>query len=463
MYPEYAFMQFKILLVWMCIGFESAIAQDGWKELFNGRDLKGWKQLGGTAKYYIDKGILVGETVFNSPNSFLVTEEHYGDFILEFEVMIDADINSGVQIRSNSLKEYQDGRVHGYQIEVDPSPRAFSGGLYDEAGRLWLYPISRNPKASMAYRHAQWNVYHIEAIGNEINTWVNGIHCARLAGNLTAKGFIGLQIHSIEHERLVGAKVKWRNLKIRTRNFDGAVWNRDLEVPEISYMNNELTDWEKRKGWRLLWDGKTSAGWMSARSGQFPAAGWVIKDGVLTIQAADGGESTGPGDIITTDQFNDFELELEFKITAGANSGIKYFVDPALNKSAGSAIGCEFQLLDDEKHPDAKLGVMGNRTLGSLYDLIPAENLSVRGRPKQFKGIGHWNHARIVSKNGRVEHWLNQEKVVEYDRFSQMFKALVNNSKYKQWENFGRWPQGHILLQDHGNEVSFRSIKIKEL
>lgn len=457
-------MRFKnILLVLMCIGFESAIAQDGWIDLFNGKDLKSWRQLGGTAKYYVDKGLLVGEAVSHSPNSFLVTEEHFGDFILEFEVYLDADINSGVQIRSNSLKEYQNGRVHGYQVEVDPSPRAFSGGVYDEADRLWLYPISRNPKASSAYRHAQWNVYHVEAIGDEINTWINGIHCARLVDNHTAKGFIGLQVHAIDNEKLVGTKIKWRNLKIRTGNFGDSAWSRDPQVPEISYLNNELTDWERKKGWRLLWDGKSSSGWTSARTGQFPATGWGIKDGVLTVQATDGGEATGPGDIITTGQFSDFELELEFRITPGANSGIKYFVDPALNKSSGSAIGCEFQILDDEKHPDAKLGVMGNRTVGSLYDLIAAENLSVPGRPKQFKGVGQWNHARIVSKVGRVEHWLNHEKIVEYDRFSQMFKALVNYSKYRQWENFGRWPQGHILLQDHGNEVSFRSIKIREL
>ena len=216
-------------------------------------------------------------------------------------------------------------------------------------------------------------------------------------------------------------------------------------------------------GWKLLWDGNTTNGWRGARSEQFPDHGWVIRDGNLTIEGTSGRESAGPGDIITRDQYANFILELEFMITAGANSGIKYFVDPELNKTAGSAIGCEFQILDDQNHADAKLGVNGNRTLASLYDLITAENYSLPGRSKQFKGINQWNKAMIISKNGRVEHWLNNEKVLEYDRFSHMFRALVAYSKYKQWPGFGQWPKGHILLQDHGHTVHFRSIKILEL
>ena len=449
-------------VLFLCFSI-AGVAQDQWTNLYH-KSLKGWKQLGGEARYVAEDGEIIGTAVKNSPNSFLTTTETYGDFILEFELYTNSQLNSGVQIRSNSQADYRQGRVHGYQVEIDPSDRGFSGGIYDESRRGWLYPLSRNEKARTALKMGTWNKIRIEAIGNEINTWINGIQCARLADDMTASGFIALQVHSISDDSgLEGAEVRWRNIRIATRDLDQYRWDVDPQVPQISYLVNDLTQWEKDHGWRLLWDGQTAEGWRGAKLDGFPERGWEMNDGVLTVLATDGGESTGPGDIVTTRNYSDFELELEFKLTEGANSGIKYFVDPSLNKGAGSAIGCEFQLLDDAKHPDAKMGVNGNRTLGSLYDLITATNLSVPGRGKQFKGIGQWNKARIVSKDGKVEHWLNNEKVVAYDRFSQMFEALVAYSKYADWENFGRWPEGSILLQDHGDEVSYRSIKIREL
>jgi hypothetical protein len=371
-------------------------------------------------------------------------------------------MNSGVQIRSNSLPEYSNGRVHGYQVELDPSPRAFSGGIYDESRRGWMYPLSRNPKARAAFQNGKWNKFHIEAIGNTLKVWLNGVQCTNLVDDMTASGFIGLQVHGIGNPEHANKEIRWKNLRILESDFDNHTWKEDPEVPQLSFLVNQLTQYEKRKGWRLLWDGKTTNGWRSAKSNNFPESGWEIKDGVLTILATDGAEATGPGDIITEEQFSDFELELEFNITKGANSGIKYFVDPELNKQVGSAIGCEFQILDDQNHPDAKQGVNSNRTVASLYDLIKAENLSIPGRGKQFKGVGAWNKARIVSRNGKVEHWLNGEKTVAYDRWSQMFKALVAYSKYKVWPEFGQWAKGHILLQDHGDTVHFRSIKIRE-
>jgi hypothetical protein len=190
-----------------------------------------------------------------------------------------------------------------------------------------------------------------------------------------------------------------------------------------------------------------------------------MENGVLTVEKSGGAESANGGDIVTNKKYKDFILEVDFRITEGANSGIKYFVDPDLNTGAGSAIGCEFQILDDKNHPDARLGIPGTRTLASLYDLIKADAL-LYGQdniPKRFNGVGRWNRARILVRGSKVVHYLNGIKVVEYERGTQMWKALVAYSKYKDWPAFGEAERGHILLQDHGDEVSFKNIRILEL
>jgi hypothetical protein len=221
--------------------------------------------------------------------------------------------------------------------------------------------------------------------------------------------------------------------------------------------DNTLSQKEKSEGWVLLWDGKTTKGWKGAFQDNFPEKGWKIDDGELIVLKSDGGESTNGGDIITTEYYDNFELTLEVKLTPGANSGVKYFVDPTYLVPKGSAKGLEFQLLDDERHPDAKNGRDGNRTIGSLYDLITAD------RNKKPSAIGEWNKVRIVSNKMKVEHWLNGMKVVEYERGSQAFRDLVALSKYKDIPEFGLKPTGPILLQDHGDEVHFKNIKIRKI
>jgi 3-keto-disaccharide hydrolase len=220
---------------------------------------------------------------------------------------------------------------------------------------------------------------------------------------------------------------------------------------------NTLTDAERAQGWRLLWDGHTSRGWRSAKGPGFPKQGWEMKEGILSVVETGGAESQAGGDIVTEETFAAFDLRVDFRLTPGANSGIKYYVDTELNKAEGSAIGLEYQLLDDARHPDAKEGRNGNRTLASLYDLIPA------AAGKKPNRIGEWNEARIVSTGRQVEHWLNGEKVLEYERGSEEFRRLVAASKYKVWPGFGERPSGNILLQDHGNRVDFRNVKIRVL
>ena len=451
-------IEFLVLLFVSCFAVS---AQDNWEVLFNGKDLSNFHQLNGDASYKILNHELIGTSKLGIPNSFMATKKTYGDFILEFDVFVENGLNSGVQFRSLSTPDYRDGRVHGYQCEIETSARKWAGGVYDEARNGWLYPLARNPKGQNAFKPGEWNHYRIEAIGSNIRTWINDVQCANLVDDTTAEGFIAFQVHSIHDNSLEGKIVKWKNVKIKTADLENSRKQVDSGVPEISYLNNQLTADETRKGWRFLWDGKTTDGWRGAKLDKFPEKGWEMNDGVLTVLSSGGAESRNGGDIVTVKSFSNFELSVDFKMTEGANSGIKYFVDSELNKGEGSAIGMEFQVLDDKKHPDAKKGTNGNRTVGSLYDLIRAEN-NGSSRGKNFKGVNTWNNARIVVKDGHVEHWLNHVKVVEFNRFSQVFRALVDNSKYEKWKDFGQIPEGLILLQDHGDRVSFKNIKVRE-
>ncbi|MDG2108662.1 MAG: DUF1080 domain-containing protein [Flavobacteriaceae bacterium] len=438
-------------------------AQDvGWKNLLQNNKLDNFKQLNGEAEFKLENGILVGISKLNTPNSFLATKKRYSDFILEFEVKVDFGLNSGVQFRSESISTYMDGRVHGYQCEIETSQRKWAGGIYDEARRGWLYPLTRNKKGQDAFVNGTWNAYRIEAIGSEIITYVNGIQASNLIDEVTSEGFIAFQVHGISNPKDEGKKVKWRNIRVLTVDLENNRMISSNLAPQISYLENKLTKEEKRLGYRMLWDGKSIQGWRGVKLKDFPKKGWVIENGILTVEASNGAESKNGGDIVTLETFRNFELNIDFLLTESANSGIKYFVKPDLNKEDGSAIGLEFQILDDQKHPDAKMGKNGNRTVGSLYDLIRAENKTSGSRGKNFKGIDQWNNARILVKGGKVEHWLNHVKVVEFNRFSQVFKALVEKSKYEKWDGFGRWPDGVILLQDHGDKVSFKNIKIRE-
>lgn len=209
--------------------------------------------------------------------------------------------------------------------------------------------------------------------------------------------------------------------------------------------HNTLTKKERKAGWQLLWNGKDLSGWKSNSPNGDMNKGWKAVDGELVIMAG-----SGAGDIITEKRYHDFELSIDFKITEGANSGIKYFI------GENGSIGCEFQILDDENHPDAKMGFNGNRRLGSLYDLIPADGWALVAKRD-------WNTARIVVRGNHVEHWLNGVKILEYEKNNDMWDTIVSHSKFAKVENFAGGDGGHILLQDHNDEVHYRNLKIREL
>ena len=209
---------------------------------------------------------------------------------------------------------------------------------------------------------------------------------------------------------------------------------------------NTLADSEKSDGWKLLFDGKSSAGWVGLNAKTFPAKGWSIEDGALHHAKGAGG-----GDIVTTDSFEDFELVWEWKVGEGGNSGLKYNL-PVPTKG----VGCEYQLLDDAKHPDAKLHD-GTRTTGSLYDVLAAP------ADKKINPAGQWNSSRVLVKGNHVEHWLNGAKTVEFEMSGDELKTAIAASKFKATAGFGMKTKSPILLQDHGDEISVRDMKIRAL
>lgn len=226
-------------------------------------------------------------------------------------------------------------------------------------------------------------------------------------------------------------------------------------VPQESNADNVLTDREKKEGWKLLFDGKTSTGWMNAKTKKFPVGGWEIKNGMLTMNPETKG-TNGGGDIVTTEKFRNFELKVDFRYATGGNSGIKYFVDTEADNGSRASIGCEYQILDDLENPDAKAGIEGNRRLAGLYDLIAAKDV-------RDYGAGQWNQATIIVNSRQVQHWLNGFLTVEYERGTPLWRELVSKSKFKDFSDFGEIPEGRILLQEHGTLISFKNIKIREI
>jgi hypothetical protein len=437
------------IVTFQLLGGVAHAADDAeWQALFDGKSLNGWRQVNGSASYDVVDGEIVGTTRTGSPNSFLATEKTYGDFVLEFEVkQTVGPTNSGVQFRGQSKPDVMQGRVYGPQMDLDPSDRQWTGGIYDEAASGWWYPGSLNPQPGL-YKMDAWNQVRIEAIGSSMRTWVNGVLAAYVLDSTYTDGFIALQVHSIDKPEDAGRKIHWRNIRIDDHATRSAA---ETKIFVRNNLPNDLSEVERKQGWRLLWDGQSGAGWRSAKGGPFPTQGWRLKGGELVVTGG------GGGDIVTEETFGAFELQLEFQLTPGANSGIKYYVGDTADE-----VGLEYQLLDDERHPDAKAGTDGNRTLASLYDIQPRAalmtNLGIA--PK----VGKWQHARIVAgKDGTVEHWLNGVRVLKYTRTSEDFRRRVAASKFKDLSKFGELERGRILLQDHGDEVRFRSIKIKTL
>lgn len=374
-----------------------------WQFLFNGKDLTGWQLLNGQHEVNVRDGVIVGTCIAGIPNGFLATTEEYGDFILELEVKADLLLhNSGIQFRSLSNKGYRDGRVHGYQAEIDVTPQKWSGGIYDEARRGWLYILEDDTPAKEAFKNNQWNHYRIEAIGTTNRVWVNGIPTSHLVDDMTTRGLIALQLHGNSRPSMpkTNHNVYFRNIKIKTKDLEPSPYD-DTYV--VNWIPNHLSGQEKHQGFSLLWNARNLDGWHAVdtlAAGQ----GWHIEEGKGILKIDPGSKNA----IQTEGQYGPFELKFDFmQHEEGGRAGINYLVSDS----------------------DAA----GPGTYGRLA-------------AQRTEGAGKWNKGLIrVHPGGAVEYWLNGYKMLEYH--------LGQDHSIK----------GHLRLEGTDSPISYRSIKLKPL
>lgn len=448
----------KILPILLCtVLFYEANTQSsqGWQNLFNGKDFAGWRELNGKHKWEIKNGVIVGTDVPGQPNGFLCTDKEYEDFILELEVSIDTLMNnSGVQFRSISTAEYQNGRVHGYQMEIDPKPQKWSGSIYEEGGtRHWLYTNELNTEGKKAFKNNQWNKYRIECFGNNIRTWVNGIPISHLIDEKFEKGFIGLQLHTNNpNDPPGGNQVRFRNIRIKTGDISPSPPD-DIFV--VNTVANNLSPQEKRIGYVLLWDGKTTNGWINAKNSANTITSWNVNNDALCFIDSKTQTASRSHDIMTTKQFALFILKFDFRIAKGTNSGVKYFVDIREGKKKAIAT-LEYQIVDD-----SIAGISGNNVLGSmtgiLAPLVPTNKIFYQRK------IGDWNQAILKVFRNHVEYWLNGFKILDFEGVSPEYRELIAKTKIGSLMPFGTNSKGNIILEGSTGEVCFRSLKIYEL
>lgn len=358
-------MQFNLLhlrkivpafLLWSTLGQAQGAE---WEQLFNGSSLEGWKLRGGLARYEVQNGTIVGTTVRGGPNTFLCTTRQFGDFILELEFKVQDGMNSGIQIRSESRQDFKRGVVHGYQVEIDTSKRAWSGGIYDESRRGWLNDLKNNPDAQAAFKHEDWNHYRIHCFGDHIRTWINGVPAADLRDTMTLKGFIALQVHSSDSQD--PQTIAWKNIRIL-----------DLGYHE----------------WEPLFNGENLDGWQARPGGQ-----WSVQDGIITGSSP--ASEPRHGILLSQENYADFTVRFDFRVNSG-DSGFYFRAEPV--DSAVSVHG--FQIEIDETYETGGLYETGGRAWVVQY---PPD------KPRNNYKKGQWN-SMSLSAHGRnlIVHLNNQ-------------------------------------------------------
>jgi hypothetical protein len=395
-----------VVLAWISLSASLCGAQDkvGFVDLFNGKTLEGWTQRNGTATYRVEDGSIVGTTAEGSPNSFLCTDQMFGNFELMFEVKVDSRLNSGVQIRSQTKNDDPKERVNGPQVEI--STDGMAGYVYGEAAGGWMTP-GKDRGAHSLFIEEEWNRYHIVAFGNKIETWLNGEPVSDLTheGKFEShpRGFIGLQVHGIGGGQ-GPYEVRWRNVKLRNLN---------------SFVS--------------LYNGRDLKGWVTSGN-------WIAEEGdVLLIKPREGeqGWQRYGAYLWSEKKYKDFVLDVEYAYPPGGNSGVYFRV---ADRDSPVETGIEAQILDSSK----KEGPLGHHDHGGIIRTIGAtKNMS---RPPN-----QWNRMVVTCIGNHLQVDLNGERItdIELDKGAMKDRPL----------------EGYIGFQDHGqpNNIRFRSIRIREI
>jgi hypothetical protein len=401
-------------------GATQALAADepDWQPLFDGKTLDGWIKRSGEAKYRVEDGAIVGQAVLNTPNTFLCTTRDYTDFILEYDFKCDPRLNSGVQIRSNSVSGYHQGRVHGYQVEIDPTERALTCGIYDEDRRGWMCDPMDKAAAKKACKPDDWNQVRVEARGDSIKTWLNGVAVADWKDSLTRTGFIGLQVHSTDIKDTL--EVRWRNLRIK-----------DLGDP-----------WSQPPAGAVVLLGKNGdlAAWESAKTPGSKAE-WTWTGDALEVKP-------GSGDIVTKTGFGDCHLHVEFNVDDNGKTG-------QANGNSGVYLlrRYEVQILNSAGQEPP-----GDDICGSIYKIkAEDENMS--------KPAGEWQTYDILFHPPR---WDAAGKKTENAKITVYHNGTRVHENVDVPRPTGGGPaeapgDGPVLLQDHGNKIKFRNSWISPL
>ncbi|MBI5865335.1 MAG: DUF1080 domain-containing protein [Planctomycetes bacterium] len=389
----------------------------GWTPLFDAKSIDGWVKRGGAAEYRVEDGCIVGVTHPDTPNTFLCSPREYADFILEYEFKADPKLNSGVQIRSGSFPGYRNGVVHGYQVEIDPSERAFSAGIYDESRRGWLADLKDNEAARKAFRQNEWNRVRVEAMGDTIRTWINGVAAANVTDGLTRRGFIGLQVHGTDSKEPL--EVRWRDLRIQERG------------DPLNAMPMGATV--------LLGRDASQAAWESAAKPGQPAD-WTVVDGALEVRP-------GAGDIMTKKLFGSVRLHLEFCVDDNGKEG-------QANGNSGIYIQrrYEVQVLNSAGQEPS----LDN--CGAIYK-VKAPDYNVALPAGQWQTYDIWFYAAKWLPSGDK---LAKAKITVYQNGTRIHENVEIPDK-----TGGGQPElpgdGPLLLQDHGNNIRYRNIWIAPL